>query len=337
MPHQSHYNESHPGEDDLQFEPESVQGVNLEIDSPTTIDRLKEMTWTDRICSLTRYGGLLFGPSVFVTDILYYVDVGFENNTYQVAYLGFLFLQPILNLVCVLLFGTYLLNYTEYKQQRRMGAYIIGLSPLIALMASVKLIGFATLFSKFASGVALGIWMLIIISPIFKTFPILLIQGLNNSDMAVWTTPLAMFCYVTAVLSCCKEVIELAYYLGGDLIVRERKEITSYMPKLMASQFYDKGDKVDSYGDCGWPALIVPFCGWNVLNCANLYKADERFLATKSYWIEAVCCVLCLPPLASVLLRGRSKMSGCQLLGAVVSCGAYPTAIPSHAIEILKP
>jgi hypothetical protein len=86
---------SHPGDNELQFEPESAKDVNLEIDSPTTIDRLKEMTWTDRICSLTHNRGLLFGPAVFVTDILYYVDVGFENNTYQVAYRGFLFLQPI--------------------------------------------------------------------------------------------------------------------------------------------------------------------------------------------------------------------------------------------------
>lgn len=321
-------------EDDFNIEPEPI---HLEIESPTTIDKLKKMTWTDRICSITRYGGLLFGPSVFVTDILYYVDVGFDNDSYKVAYLGFLYLQPILNLVCVILFGTYLLNYSEFKQQRKMGAYIVGFSPLIALLASIKLIGFATLFSNFASGMAVGIWMLIIISPIFKTFPILLIQGLNNTDMAIWTTPLAMFCYITAILSCCKEVIELGYYLIGDLLYKERTEITSYLPKLRASMTYDKGEKVETFGRCGWPAIVIPFCGWNVLNCANLYKAKGgSFMMTRSYWLETTCCILCLPPLASVLFRGHSKMSGCQLLGAVATCGAYPTIVPSLAIEMLK-
>lgn len=321
--------------DDLHIEPEPFQELNL--DSPSTLQRFKGMSWTDRICSVARYGGLLFGPAVFITDILYYVWVGFDNESYRSAYLGFLFLQPVLNLVCVILFGTYLLNYTKYKQQRRMGAYVVGCSPCISLLASIKLIGFTTLFSKFASGLALGIWMLILISPIFKTFPLLLIQGLNNSDMGIWTNPLAMLCYVTSVLSCFKEVAELLYYLGGDLLVKERTEMTSYLPKLRASQFYSKGDKVDFFGQCGWPALLVPFCGLNMLNCANLYEAQgERFLATKSYCLEALCCILCLPPLASILLRGHSKMSCCQLMWVIFSCGAYPSALPNTAISLLK-
>jgi hypothetical protein len=235
--------------DTLDFESDSINDSDSQVKSSSTMEKLRRMTWSARVCSFIQYGGLLFGPSAFVTDILYYGQVGFDNLNYQTAYLGFLLLQPVLNLVCAILFGTYLLNYTEYHQQRNKGAYILALSPLIALLASMKLIGFATLFSNFASGAALGTWILIIITPVFKTFPIILIQGLNNNDMGIWSSPLAVFCYVTDVVSCCKEVFDLVYYLGGDLVFVHRKHIIRYLPRLRASHVYDKGQKLNTFGN----------------------------------------------------------------------------------------
>jgi len=155
--------------------------------------------------SVLKYLGILLSIADEVTDVVYYNSSEFGNTHLKRSCLAFLIILPCFYMV-LSVYQAMLL-----RENKRL-ALLIG-SPLIAFLWETKLIGIFHLFIVSDQQTSNFIWYFFMISEnLLETIPQVIIQGINNSKIEIWSNFVSVTSFIVSICTILKDWYSLVYH-----------------------------------------------------------------------------------------------------------------------------